>query len=56
MYKIEQSMKLRFESCSEEVDLDYSAILSMIEEYRFKISALDSNYQELEESGWKICR
>ena len=51
--KIEQSMKLRAESCSEEIDLDYSAILSMIEEYRFKISALDTNYQQLEGSGWK---
>lgn len=53
VHKIEQSMKLRFEPCSEEIDLDYSAILSMIEEYRFKISALDSNYQDLEDSGWK---
>lgn len=57
--KIEQSMKLRaeskFDKCefSEEIHSDYSAILSMIEEYRFKISALDSNYQDLEDSGWK---
>jgi len=51
--KIEQSMELRSESRSEEIDLDYLTILSMIEEYKFKISALDTNYQELKSSGWK---